>query len=356
MHVMTVVGARPQFVKAAPVSRALQRAGIRETLVHTGQHYDVRMSDIFFEQLGLPAPAHHLDVGSMSHGAQTGRIMERLEPVLQSAAPDWLLVYGDTNSTLGGALVAAKLHVPVAHVEAGLRSFDRRMPEEVNRVLTDHVSTRLYVPTPTAAANLAAEGIRGPTVRCVGDVMLDAVRLFGSLPATAPSATVALGVVPRSFALVTIHRAENTDDPARLAAIMDGMDRLAREVPVIWPVHPRLAARLAGRPVPSGMHRVEPFSYFDMLRAQRDAAVVVTDSGGLQKEAFFAGVPCVTLRDTTEWVETVTLGWNRLVPPQDGATIAQAARDAIGTRGETAMPYGDGRAAEVIAADLLERP
>jgi len=280
--------------------------------------------------------------------------MERLEPVLASVAPDWILVYGDTNSTLAGALVAAKCHVPVAHVEAGLRSFDRRMPEEVNRVLTDHISTRLYVPTPTAVANLAAEGICGSAVRVVGDVMFDAVRLFGGASELEPGVLDRVGLTGRPFALVTIHRAENTDAPSRLSAILEGLETLSATLPVVWPVHPRLRDRLAGVSLPASVHRVEPLPYVEMLRTQQRASVIVTDSGGLQKEAFFARVPCVTLRDTTEWVETVALGWNRLVPPEDGPTIANAVLSVVGTKGRDEAPYGDGSAADRIAADLLQ--
>jgi UDP-GlcNAc3NAcA epimerase len=285
---------------------------------------------------------------------QTGRIMERLEPVVMGVRPDWVLVYGDTNSTLAGALVAAKCHIPVAHVEAGLRSFDRRMPEEVNRVLTDHLSSRLFAPTPTAVANLEAEGIRGARVRVVGDVMYDAVQMFGGVAGPGPEVLAAAGLAAAPFALATIHRAENTDDPARLAVILDALARISRDLPVLWPVHPRLRDRVLRATLPPQVHRVEPLPYVEMLRVQQRAALVVTDSGGLQKEAFFARVPCVTLRDTTEWVETVALGWNRLVPVVDGVAVARAALSAVGVRGGDAAPYGDGHAAGRIAADLQE--
>jgi UDP-GlcNAc3NAcA epimerase len=357
MRILTVVGARPQFVKAGMVSRALAERGVREVLVHTGQHFDRNMSDVFFEQLGLPAPDHHLGVGSGPHGAQTARMLEGLERLLLDDRPDWVLVYGDTNSTLAGALAASKLHVPVAHVEAGLRSWNRRMPEEVNRVLTDHVSALLFAPTDAAVANLAREGITGDRVRRVGDVMCDASLYFAGRAAEESTVLQRLGLAPGGFVLATVHRAENTDDPARLRAVVDGLSRVAASVPVVLPLHPRTVGALRATGIAAdapGLHVVEPVGYLDMVQLERHAAVVATDSGGVQKEAYFFRVPCVTLRDETEWVELVETGWNRLAPPVDGEGVAAAVLAARGTRGEERELYGSGTAAHDIAAVLAD--
>lgn len=353
MKILTVVGARPQFVKAAVVSRALaQTAGLREVLVHTGQHYDDAMSDRFFRDLGIPAPAHHLGVGSGSHGAQTGRMLEKLDAVMQAERPDWVLLYGDTNSTLAGALAAAKLHIPVAHVEAGLRSWNRAMPEEINRLLTDQVSSLLFAPTQAAVANLAREGIAGDGVRLVGDVMYDAALTFGGR-ADAESLLARLGVNACGYVLATIHRAENTDDPARLAAIVAGLARAAEAMPVVLPCHPRTLAALerAGLLDQARARLIctEPLGYLDMLAAERLARVVVTDSGGVQKEAFFFGVPCVIVRRETEWVELVELGCARLVEP-DGIAAAVAA-PPVAAGGREGL-YGGGAAANRVARAL----
>ncbi|MGA4577384.1 non-hydrolyzing UDP-N-acetylglucosamine 2-epimerase [Limisphaera sp. VF-2] len=335
MKIVSIVGARPQFIKAWPVSRALRQAGHTEILVHTGQHYDDAMSRVFFEELGLPEPDVNLGIGSGSHGEQTGRMLVALEPVLLQHRPDWVLVYGDTNSTLAGALAAAKLHLPLAHVEAGLRSFNKRMPEEINRVLTDHCSDLLFCPTQTAVENLAREGItRG--VHLVGDVMHEALLEARQIAAQRSRILDQLGLEPRSYFLVTVHRAENTDEPTRLAGIWSALTELARERPVLFPVHPRtrkvltrlgLSEELAHlrepdcadgdlpvvRPVPGAdLRLLPPLGYLDMLRLTESARVILTDSGGLQKEAWWLGVPCVTLRDETEWVETLAHGANVL--------------------------------------------
>jgi UDP-GlcNAc3NAcA epimerase len=347
--VVTVVGARPQFVKAAPLSRALRRR-LREVLVHTGQHYDPELSDVFFEQLGIPAPDHHLGVGSGPHGRMTGRILEALEVVLVLVRPALVIVLGDTNSTLAGALAAVKLGIPVAHVEAGLRSFDDAMPEEINRRATDHVSKLLFCPTRTAVANLRREGItRG--VHRVGDVMMDAVRQ--NLARARRLAPAALRLPPRSYGLATLHRQENVDDPARLAALVDGLARLPH--PVLLPLHPRTRDRLRRLKLrPGGSLRVmRPLPYLEMLFLASRARVVLTDSGGLQKEAFLLGTPCVTLRDSTEWVETLATGANRLVGADPKRLLrAVAAIEARPPRWDPATTYGDGRAAEAIAAIL----
>jgi UDP-N-acetylglucosamine 2-epimerase len=305
------------------------------------------MSSLFFEELAIPEPDVNLEVGSASHGAQTGQMLIGIERELLARRPDWLLVYGDTNSTLAGALAAAKLRVPLAHVEAGLRSFNRRMPEEVNRVLTDHVSDRLLCPTAGAVRNLAAEGIvRG--VDEVGDVMADAARLaLERLEGRRPP----LDLPPGGYYLATVHRAENTDDPARLAAILEGLGRLP--LPVVWPLHPRTGKVLDRAAVPGNVRMTEPFGYLDSLAAQRSAAAVVTDSGGVQKEAYILGVPCVTLRDETEWVETIEAGWNRLAGA-DASKIVQMAQASPSA--DRPPLYGDGHAAERIVALLEEGP
>jgi UDP-N-acetylglucosamine 2-epimerase len=346
VHVLTVVGARPQFVKAWPVSRVLRQRH-RETLLHTGQHYDHRMSRLFFDELGIPDPDVNLEVGSGPHGLQTGQMLIGIERELLARRPDWLLVYGDTNSTLAGALAAAKLHVPIAHVEAGLRSFNRRMPEELNRVLTDHVSDRLLCPTEAAVRNLAAEGIvRG--VERVGDVMSDAARLaLERLDGRPPP----VDLPARGYYLATVHRAENTDDPARLAAILAGLGRLP--LPVVWPLHPRTAKVLGPAALPGNVRMTEPFGYLDSLAAQRSAAAVLTDSGGVQKEAYILGVPCVTLRDETEWVETIEAGWNHLAGADAGKIVEMAQAKPPADRPPL---YGDGHAAERIVALLEEGP
>lgn len=355
--IVTIIGARPQFIKAAPLSRALRAAGAREVLVHTGQHYDRSMSDVFFEELEVPRPDHNLGVGSLPHGAQTGRMLEAVEQVLLRERPDWVLVYGDTNSTLAGALAAVKLHVPVAHVEAGLRSFNRRMPEEINRVLTDQVSDRLYTPTATAAEHLRREGAAPERVRPVGDVMYDAALYFGARSEERSRVLEALGLAPKGYVLGTVHRAENTDDPARLEAVFQGLASVAEECPVVVPVHPRTRAALEGRGlldrVAARVRLVDPVGYLDMVRLERNARLIATDSGGVQKEAFFHRVPCVTLREETEWTELVELGWNRTVPPTSAAALAAGVRAGLGSRGREGRPYGDGDAAVRIAADLL---
>lgn len=366
--ILTVVGARPQFVKAAVVSRALAQQGIHETIVHTGQHYDASMSDIFFDELGIPRPAHHLGVGSGTHGAQTGAMLAGIEEVMARLRPRWALLYGDTNSTLAGALAAAKLHVPIAHVEAGLRSFNRRMPEEVNRLLTDHLASLLLCPTSLAVDNLAAEGLvdapasNGFTrqVINVGDVMFDATVQFSEVARRHSTTLASNNLEPGSHVLVTIHRAENTDAPERLGVIVDALCLIAQTCTVVWPVHPRTLKMLKAsshwdRLRSSRIQAIDPVGYLDMLALEGSARAIVTDSGGVQKEAFFAGVPCVTLRDETEWVELVDLGWNTLVAPTDAQAISGAVMNAAPGKGGV-QPYGDGSAAQRIAALLQALP
>ena len=323
MKLLTIVGARPQFIKAVAVSRELRKR-FREILVHTGQHYDDNMSQVFFDELEIPRPDVHLAIGSGGHGAQTGAMLAAIEEVLLQEKPDRVLVYGDTNSTLAGALAAAKLHIPVAHVEAGLRSFNRRMPEEINRILTDHIADRLFCPSQTAVDHLAAEGVRNG-VHLVGDVMHEALMHAVALARERSDVLNRLSVVPGEYALATIHRAENTDDPMRLARLMTALQEVARDMPVLFPVHPRTRGRLPALADSAPLRLLEPLGYLDMVRLEADAAVILTDSGGIQKEAYWLRVPCVTLREETEWVETVEQGWN-VVAGADPALIASAAK------------------------------
>jgi UDP-GlcNAc3NAcA epimerase len=318
MKVMTIVGARPQFIKASAVSRAILAApelGLEEFLIHTGQHHDENMSKVFFEELGIPEPRQNLRVAGGTHGEMTGRMMVALEPVMAAERPDWVLVYGDTNSTLAGALVAAKMHIRVAHVEAGLRSHNMRMPEEINRIVADRVSTLLFCPTATAVKNLQTEG-RVAGVRLVGDVMYDVALHYGAIARKNSRSLQMHSLRPGQYVLATCHRAENTDFDARLAAILEGLGRVSESVRVLLPLHPRTRAaalRLGLGRMLDRVTVVEPLPYLEMLALEQDAAAVITDSGGVQKEAFFFGVPCITVRDETEWTETVESGWNRLV-------------------------------------------
>lgn len=320
MKLCTIVGARPQFVKAAVVSRALAHIGIREVLVHTGQHYDQALSQVFFEELGLPRPAVNLNVGSGTHAVQTGEMMMRLEQFLLNNPVDCLLVYGDTNSTLAATLVAAKMQIPLAHVEAGLRSFNRSMPEEINRIVADRLSSLLFCPTETAVTNLKHEGIT-EGVYLTGDVMLDATRTFSEHAERFAPLHGITNHSAKTYYAATVHRVENTDDPERLAGIFEGLGRLDR--PVVMPLHPRTRARLKISEVAPNITLLDPISYLEMLTLVREARCVLTDSGGLQKEALWLGVPCVTLRDETEWTETLERGWNQLVGT-DPDTIMQA--------------------------------
>ena len=335
--ILTVVGARPQFIKAAPISKALAAAGMKELLVHTGQHFDALMSDIFFEELDLLPPAYNLQINNLGHGAMTGRMLEKLEGVMIIEKPDVVLIYGDTNSTAAGALAAAKLHIPIVHVEAGLRSFNRRMPEEINRIVADHLSTLLLCPTQTAVTNLANEGITNG-VHAVGDVMYDTTLAAIERAKTKSYILETLHLTQKSYAVGTLHRAENTDDPERFAAIISWLKEAAQETPIVLAVHPR--TRKLVLPLEDklkGIRLVDPLGYLDMTQLVHYAAAVYTDSGGLQKEAYFHRVPCVTLRDQTEWVETIEAGWNRLwtVP------------EYLPRR--TIPDYGDGHAASKVA-------
>lgn len=358
MRIVTIVGARPQFIKAAPVHFALRDAGVNEIIVHTGQHYDDKMSRVFFEELGIPEPIYNLGVGSASHGAQTGRMLEMIEHVLLDEVPDCVLVYGDTNSTLAGALAAVKLHIPIGHVEAGLRSFDVRMPEEINRIVTDHIADVLFAPTAMAVENLQHEGITNGRVHLVGDVMYDTALLFGLVAESKKDSLQRFGVGEKQYVLLTLHRADNTDDGAHLATIMNAMVEISSDLPVVMPVHPRTRKALAREGIlenlGSGISLIDPVGYVEMILLEKYARLIATDSGGVQKEAFFQRTPCVTLRDTTEWVELLTVGWNRLAPPTTTADIVAAVRCALQSSPDcTAQLYGDGHASNRIAEILM---
>jgi len=373
MKILSVVGARPQFVKAAMVHMAIERhnnrqhgAGkLRHCLVHTGQHYEHALSDVFFAELPLPKPDHQLGVGSGSHGAQTAAMLEKIEAVIASERPDVVVIYGDTNSTVAGSLAAAKLQVPVAHVEAGLRSFNRRMPEEINRVVADHVSDMLFCPTRTSVVNLKKEGITRGVV-LVGDVMLDSAREFGSYADRHAGLLKKLRVAPKEYILTTIHRAENTDDPKTLNLLLEALLRLERDV--VFPMHPRLRDRLTQaselmalvQAVRSASHLriIEPVSYLEMLLLEKNARLVMTDSGGVQKEAYFVAVPCLTLRTETEWVETLRGGWNKLVeisPPKISRAVEQEWRcKKSGQVRPQPTAFGRGDAAQRIVKAIVK--
>jgi UDP-N-acetylglucosamine 2-epimerase len=371
MKIVTIVGARPQFIKAAAVSRVIRafnkkKGRIQEILVHTGQHYDYLMDKVFFEELELPRPDYHLGVGSGSHGRQTGIMLERIEAVLQRERPQAVVVYGDTNSTLAGALAAAKLRIPIAHVEAGLRSYKPAMPEEINRLLTDHLSTLLFCPTDQAVRNLVKEGIRNRGTRIVknaGDVMYDSILYYSRVAEKKSRILRDLNLVdPQSairnpqYYLATLHRAENTDDPKRLKSIFRALNEIGRKTPVILPLHPRT------KKVTKAYHLfskfkdikfIDPVSYLDMVKLEKNAKAILTDSGGVQKEAYWFGVHCFTLREETEWVETVRSGWNVLV----GTSVKRIVKEVSRTEGQMGYLkgnkiFGDGKAGQKIVQIL----
>ena len=394
VKIATIVGARPQFIKAAVVGRAIQisnkKKKIQEILVHTGQHYDYLMDKVFFEELEIPHPNYHLGVGSGSHGKQTGIMLERIEAVLQKEKPGVVIVHGDTNSTLAGALAAAKLNIPVAHVEAGLRSYNRRMPEEINRLLTDHLSTFLFCPTAQAVQNLLKEGIRdgkGKIVKNVGDVMYDSILYYSKIAEKRSTVLQDLNLTPEdsnsslrhaprrvhgspephmvqgelrtlNYYLVTIHRAENTDDPKRLKSILKALNEIGKEAPVILPLHPRTKRVMKIGNLSLDNHRVkliEPVSYLNMLTLEKHARAILTDSGGVQKEAYWLGIPCITLRDETEWVETVKSGWNVLVGAETKRIIEEvheAMREILPRKAPNA--FGNGNAGGKIVDSLIK--
>lgn len=368
VKILTILGARPQFIKAATVSRMIaERDDIEEIIVHTGQHFDANMSDVFFEQLDIPKPHHKLGVANLGHGAMTGRMLERIEELIDRERPDWVLVYGDTNSTLAGALAAAKLNVPLAHVEAGLRSHNPAMPEEINRVLTDRISTLLLCPTETAVNNLRQEGFpftangaggdrRDQCIENVGDVMYDAL-LYYRERAKQHVSLESFGLHEKAYALCTLHRQENTDHPERLNGILTALRTIAQDQPVVLPLHPRTKKKIEkdhDSEVLQGIIVLNPLPYLEMQRLQMSANLILTDSGGMQKEAYFHQVPCITLRDETEWVETVEAGWNQLVGTNENAII-QAARDAKAPVTKQTSLYGDGHAANRVCSSLVLR-
>jgi len=390
MKILTVVGARPQFIKAAAVNRAIQafnrrrpsfgrsrsKKRIKEILVHTGQHYDYLMDKVFFEELELPIPNYHLEVGSGSHAKQTGMMLERIEAVLEKEKPNVVMVYGDTNSTLAGALASSKLNIPVAHVEAGLRSYNRAMPEEVNRVLTDHLSTFLFCPTHQAINNLREEGVkdgRPNIVKKVGDVMYDSILYYSQIAEkrstilkdlnliTPNSCTERFQTVPYqtpNYYLVTLHRAENTDHVKRLKSILKALNEIGKETPVILPLHPRTKKMMEVYrlfPLTQRIKLIDPVSYFDMLKLEMHAKAILTDSGGVQKEAYWFNVPCFTLREETEWVETVQQGWNRLVGT-DIKIIVETVSHFKGKRFPRIRPamFGNGKASEKIVQNTVK--
>lgn len=351
MKIVTILGARPQFIKASVVSRAFNIAGIDEVIIHTGQHFDRTMSDIFFQDLELPAPQHHLNIHSLNHGAMTGRMMEQIEELLLQDKPDWICIYGDTNSTLAGALAGAKLRIPLAHIEAGLRSFNRVMPEEVNRVVTDHLSQLLFAPTPLAVKCLRKEGIfQG--VHLVGDVMMDTILEYQAKAEQTSDVLARHQLHPQKFYLATIHRPSNTDNVSRLSSILDSFNQLG--CPVIFPIHPRTLAQINNNNLrhylDTGLIKATPpVSYLDMLTLENACRAVITDSGGIQKEAYILRRPCFTLRDETEWKETVESGWNQLVQP---TTLSQSIANFTQPSKWPTL-YGEGNAASKIT-DILQ--
>ncbi len=360
MKIATILGARPQFVKAAALSRSIKRSfndAVQDLLIHTGQHYDNNMSDVFFKELGLPTPAYHLGVGGCSQGAMTGRMLEAIEEILIKEKPDWVLVYGDTNSTLAGALAAVKLHIPVAHVEAGLRSFNRKMPEEINRIMTDHCADLLFAPNQRSLQQLVKEGINSSKIALTGDIMYD-VALYHQKEAMEKSSILShYGLYPNRYALATVHRAENCEDPTRLIEIFKGLNAIAQELPVIMPLHPRTKKAIQDLPIEFSpqLLQIDPIGYLDMIKLESNAKLILTDSGGVQKEAYFFKVPCLTLREETEWVELIEHGFNQLVPAES-TSIQQAANMALNTSVDWNVSlYGQGKTAESILDTLHQR-
>lgn len=351
MKIVTVVGARPQFIKAAPFSEVFRKEN-REILVHTGQHYDANMSDVFFQELSIPKPDYHLEVGSGSHGKQTGRMLEKIEEILLSERPDGLLVYGDTNSTLAGALAASKLHIPVFHVEAGLRSYNKQMPEEQNRILTDHISDLLLCPTQTAVDNLAKEGIVEQVIN-TGDIMYDAVLRNLDIAQHKDNKEILVGLEKGQYYLATIHRAENTDIPEKLRTIFTALEQLGKRV--ILPIHPRTRKIIGEFGIrTNNVILIEPVSYLPMLNLIANALMVITDSGGLQKEAYFLKVPCTTLRDQTEWIETLENNWNVLSAIDEEEIIRIVGRQLTCLEHPQPQLFGNGQAAKLICQAIVK--
>lgn len=354
LKLITVVGARPQFVKASALSPAFIRCqGIDELIVHTGQHFDANMSDVFFQELSIPPPYINLGIGGGTHGQNTGRIIESLEAVLMTEKPDCVLVFGDTDSTLAAAVATSKLGIMLAHVEAGLRSFRRSMPEEINRILTDHVADVLYAPSKAAVDNLKHEGISEKKIVNSGDVMYDVIKRFAVYAESHSTVLHNLGLSPGAYNFMTMHRKENTDNPDVLAHIVSGLS--SSNLPIIFPVHPRTEKKFEefGIRLPQCVRMIKPVGYFDALKLQSNANLVLTDSGGVQKEAYFLGRPCITLRDETEWIELVECGANVLVGSDSKLLADLLQRNYTGS--QVSNLYGDGHAADLIVADLLTR-
>lgn len=368
IKIITIVGARPQFIKAAMISKAIDSYNhsrlisqqITEIIIHTGQHYDDNMSGIFFDQLDMTKPQYNLGVGSGNHGQQTAKMLEAIENIMIEEIPDWVIVYGDTNSTLAGALAASKLNIPIAHIEAGLRSFNRKMPEEINRIVTDHVSNCLFVPTKTAYKNLLNEGFQLEQIYNVGDVMYDATEYYRNIAKKSNSILKEINLETKSYILATIHRAENTNNASKIRTIMEGLSMVAETTNVVLPLHPRTRNILINQPqfrkLMGKIHLIEPVGYFDMLILESNACVIVTDSGGVQKEAYFHKVPCVTLREETEWIELVDLGWNLVVPPNDATIIKNSIVERIATTGEYSRNiFGEANSADLIIKILTNK-
>ena len=353
MKIATIIGARPQFIKAAMVSMEIaNRDIIEEIIIHTGQHFDKNMSHIFFEEMGIPEPNYNLNIHSLSHGAMTGRQIEGIEEILMKEKPDWILVYGDTNSTLAGALAAAKLHIPVAHVEAGLRSFNRNMPEETNRILTDHIAELLFTPTEIAVRNLKNEGINERKINRVGDVMYDAALYFGKIAENKSKILEKLNLESKQYILTTVHRQENTDDPIRLKNIFSAFSEAP--MPVVIPLHPRTKKKLAENNISLNgqIKTIDPLGYLDMVELEKNAHIIATDSGGVQKEAFFYGVPCITLREETEWIELVKSGANILVGSDKEKIMNSMVKNF--NKFSTKKLYGEGTSANLIIKKIIK--
>ena len=361
MRIATILGARPQFIKAAVVSRAIskcrnQRKEIHEEIIHTGQHYDPKMSANFFRELEIPEPRYNLNIHGGSHGQMTARMLADIEQVLIDRKPDMVMVYGDTNSTLAGSLAAVKLHIPIAHVEAGLRSFNHRMPEEINRIITDRISQLLFCPTEAAVNNLRKENITNG-VHFVGDVMLDALLYYDNTTLWKIKIVDELSLVDRKYGLVTIHRAENTDSHDRLCSILKALESISENIPLIFPMHPRTKKIIAKHNYTKFLKNIkviEPLSYLEMLKVESCAAVIITDSGGIQKEAFIWGIPCITVRDETEWVETVESGLNHIVGAGTESIVSRFQKIVLGKKDVKTNVYGDGNAGEKIVGNLLD--
>lgn len=349
--ILTIVGARPQFVKAAALSRALKKFNLKEVLVHTGQHFDENMADIFFRQMEIPKPKYNLGINSLSHGAMTGRMLEEIEKVLTVEKPTSVVVFGDTNSTLAGALAAAKLHIPVAHVEAGLRSFNMKMPEEINRILTDRISNWLFCPTETAVKNLHREGFENFNVKIenTGDVMYDVALFYSQISEKHATVLKSLKQNSRPIVLTTLHRQENTDDLKRLRSIVEALNELNTEFRIVLPLHPRTKKIIERENIRVNFEPLEPVGYFDMIELLKNCAFVITDSGGLQKEAFFFKKQCLIIRDETEWTELVELGYNHLVGADKQCILKKAREIKNSNPAFQEKPYGEGNAAEKIA-------